>query len=80
VSCLEKGIVVLFNKGSDIMRDKLYRSNQDKMIAGVCGGFAEYFDIDVSLVRVAFVATFFFAGTGFLFYLICALVIPERPY
>jgi len=62
------------------MEKKLYRSYDDKVIAGVCGGLAEYFGLDASLVRIAFAATVLFAGTGILFYILCALIIPERPY
>jgi phage shock protein C len=64
------------------MAKKLYRSVNQKMLAGVCGGLAEYFDIDVSIVRLmlvgaALVTAFF---PLFFFYLIAWIVIPqERP-
>ncbi len=49
------------------------------MIAGVCGGIAEYLDIDPTLVRLIMVLLFFANGTGFLFYLIAWLIIPLEP-
>lgn len=61
------------------MDKKLYLSTTDKKISGVCGGFAEYFGIDSTLVRLGYVAMILLGGTGILFYIICALVIPRRP-
>lgn len=57
---------------------KLYRSKTDKKIFGVCGGFAEYFDIDVTIMRIIFLVLLLCAGGGLLAYLICALVMPEQ--
>ena len=56
---------------------KLYRSKTDKKIFGVCGGFAEYFDIDATVMRIIFVILFFAGCIGLLAYLICALIMPE---
>tara|TARA_Y100001933_G_scaffold252373_1_gene291221 strand:- start:31 stop:369 length:339 start_codon:yes stop_codon:yes gene_type:complete len=50
------------------------------MLAGVCGGLGEYFDIDSSLVRLGLVLLIVFGGTGFLAYLIAWIIIPEAPY
>lgn len=61
------------------MNKKLYRSDTDKMILGVCGGLAEYFDIDATLIRIGWVVLVFMLGTGILAYLICALIIPHKP-
>lgn len=61
------------------MQQKLYRSTNDKMIAGVCGGIAEYFNIDSTLVRLFWLILGFTMGIGFLAYIICAIVIPESP-
>ncbi len=58
---------------------RLYRSAVDKKIFGVCGGMAEYFGIDPTLVRLVWVFALVFAGVGGLAYLICGLVIPENP-
>lgn len=61
------------------MEKKLYKSTTDKKIAGVCGGVAEYFGMDSTLVRIGYAALVVFAGTGLLLYIICALVMPEKP-
>lgn len=59
---------------------RLYRS-KDKILAGVLSGFAEYINIDPSLVRILFVViSLFTAGfPGLLLYIICALIIPVKP-
>jgi phage shock protein PspC (stress-responsive transcriptional regulator) len=57
---------------------RLYRSADDRMIAGVCAGIADYFDIDPSLVRLLFVFGFFATGSGLLWaYLIMMIIVPE---
>jgi phage shock protein PspC (stress-responsive transcriptional regulator) len=61
------------------MPKKLYRSRKDKMLAGVCGGLAEYFEVDTTLVRLAAVALTLAWGTGILAYLIFWFVVPQRP-
>lgn len=63
------------------MAKQLFRSNTDKQIAGVCGGFAEYADIDSNLVRAIYVLLTLFSGLvpGLLAYLVLALVIPVKP-
>ena len=58
------------------MSKRLYRSSQDKQLGGVCGGLAEYLEIDPSVVRIASIALLLVAGTGFLAYLVAWLVIP----
>lgn len=57
---------------------KLVRPQGDKWIAGVCQGFARYFGIDVTLVRLVWVSTVILAGTGLLAYIICWIVIPQE--
>ncbi len=57
---------------------RLYRSRIDRMIAGVCGGLAKYFDIDPTIVRVLFVVTVFIGGAGILAYIILWIVVPEE--
>ena len=59
---------------------KLYKSAVDKKIAGVCGGIAEYFNIDSTLVRLGWVVFCALGGSGLLAYIIAALVMPDRPY
>ncbi len=64
------------------MAKRLYRSTSQKMMGGVCGGMAEYFDMDVSLVRLIFVAVCLVTAVlpMTLFYLIAWIVVPlERP-
>jgi len=58
---------------------RLYLSRTDRKIAGVCGGVAKYLDIDPTLVRLIWVATFFFAGGGVLAYLIAWVILDEEP-
>ena len=62
------------------MKKRLYRSKKDKMLAGICGGLAKYFDVDPSLVRLATVLLCLYAGTGLLVYIIAAIIIPEAPF
>ena len=57
---------------------KLYRIKNGKVLAGVCGGVAEYFKIDPTIVRVIW-ALVALSGAGLVAYLICALIIPEKP-
>ncbi len=57
---------------------RLYRSNTVKVIGGVCGGLADYFGIDVVLLRVAFVLLFLFGGSGVLVYIIMWIAIPGQ--
>lgn len=59
--------------------DKLYRSQVDRMIAGVCGGFAEYFDVDSTLVRVIWLIFTVIGGIGFIAYVACLFVMKENP-
>jgi phage shock protein PspC (stress-responsive transcriptional regulator) len=61
------------------MSRKIYRSTTDKKIAGVCGGMAEYFDVDSSLIRAAWLILLLCAGSGLLAYIICWIVIPKKP-
>ena len=58
---------------------RLYKSRKDKMIDGVCGGIAEYFDVDPSLVRILFVLFFFFGGAAIIAYVIGAIIMPREP-
>ena len=64
-----------------MLNKKLYRSKTNKKLFGVCGGIAEYFDIDATLVRlgvaVAAVLTSFI-GLGFVLYLLCAFILPAE--
>ena len=62
------------------MEKRLYKSNKNKMLAGVCGGIAEYFNIDPTLVRLGWAILCMFAGSGILAYIIAAIIIPQNPY
>lgn len=57
---------------------KVYRSKQNRILAGVCGGIGEYFGIDPTLVRIIWIVFILMGGAGILAYLICWLMIPER--
>ena len=61
------------------MSKKLYRSLSDKKLAGVCGGIAEYFGLDSTLIRVGWALVSLFAGAGVLAYIVCAIIIPQKP-
>lgn len=61
------------------MSKKLYKSNTNKKICGVCGGVGEFLNIDPTLVRLAWIAFCAFGGSGILAYIIAALIIPENP-
>ncbi|MGH9862426.1 MAG: PspC domain-containing protein [Candidatus Acidiferrales bacterium] len=54
----------------------LRRSRKNKMIAGVCAGFAEYFGLDITLVRVIWLLVALFGGGGLLAYIVCWIIIP----
>ena len=61
------------------MEKKLYKSLVDKKLCGVCGGIGEYFNIDPTLVRLAWVLFSLFAGSGLILYIVAAIVMPEKP-
>ena len=61
------------------MEKRLYRSMNNKMIAGVCGGVAEYFGLDPALVRLGWIVFCALGGSGVLAYIIAAIVIPKAP-
>jgi len=61
------------------MKKRIYRSRDERMIWGVCGGIAQYFDVDPTLIRIIAVLTLFFACTGILIYIILTIVIPLEP-
>lgn len=59
------------------MDKKLYKG-ENKMLLGVCSGVAEYLNVDVTIVRLVF-AVLFLTGTSMILYLICAIIMPEKP-
>jgi phage shock protein C len=58
---------------------RLYRSNRNRMIAGVCGGIAEYLNVDPTMVRLGFALLTLVSGSGILLYLILAIIVPRTP-
>ena len=58
---------------------RLYKANTGKMLDGVCAGVAEYFDIDPTVIRVAWAIISCFAGIGILAYIACAVIMPRKP-
>ena len=57
---------------------KLYRSRDNRMICGVCGGIGEYFNVDATLIRLV-LAIFAFTGTGIFAYIIADIIVPDAP-
>lgn len=62
-----------------IARKRLVRPREGRKVAGVCLGLAEYFDLDVTLIRLVWVLAVIFGGTGLLAYIVGWIVIPEEP-
>ncbi|WP_238626279.1 PspC domain-containing protein [Aggregatilinea lenta] len=58
---------------------RLYRSRDERMFAGVCGGVAEYLEVDPTIVRLVFVALTLLGGPGLIVYIVLMLIVPERP-
>lgn len=58
---------------------KLYRSNNDKMLAGVCGGLGKFLGLDPTLVRLIFAVMTILGGHGIILYLIMWIVVPQEP-
>ena len=59
--------------------EKLYRSRTNRQVAGVCGGLAERFNVDVTLMRVLFIVLAIFGGAGIILYIAMWIVVPEQP-
>ena len=60
------------------MNKKLYKSTSNKMIFGVCGGIAEYFNIDASIIRIIWALLVLCFGTGFLLYILAGIILPSN--
>jgi phage shock protein C len=58
---------------------KLYRSRTNRVLGGVCGGLAQHFNIDVTLIRVLFVVFTLLGGAGPLIYLVMWIIVPKEP-
>ena len=61
------------------MAKKFYRSRKNRVIAGICGGLAEYFDVDPIIVRLITLILVLSAGAGLIAYIIAWIVVPEEP-
>lgn len=61
------------------MEKKLYKCKKEEKVCGVCAGLAKYLSIDVTLIRIIWLAAILCAGTGVLAYIICAIVMPDEP-
>lgn len=58
---------------------RLYRSGKEKVLGGVCGGVAEYFNIDPIIIRLLWILSIFLWGLGIIFYIIAWIIIPKNP-
>ena len=60
------------------MKKKLYKSSEDKKLCGVCAGIAEYFELDSTVIRLAWVVFTLLGGSGIIAYIIAAIVMPNK--
>jgi phage shock protein C len=58
---------------------KLYRSRSNRQVAGVCGGLAQYFNLDATLIRILFVVLAVLGGSGVVLYLAMWIIVPKEP-
>lgn len=58
---------------------KLYRSGRNKVVAGICGGLAEYLGVDPTVIRLIWLLSFVIGGAGFVAYLFAWLIMPKNP-
>lgn len=61
------------------MSRKLYKSEEHRILCGVCGGLGDYFKIDPTIIRILWVILCLCGGSGVLFYIIAAVIIPRQP-
>jgi phage shock protein C len=62
------------------MTKRLYRSRTNKMLAGVCGGLGDYFELDPTLIRLGMVVMVLAAGAGILAYILAWIIVPMQPW
>lgn len=60
------------------MKKRLYKIEEGKKLWGVCGGIAEYFDVDPTLIRLLWILLIFCVGTGILAYIVAAIIMPKK--
>ena len=58
---------------------RLYKSQTNKMLCGVCGGVAEYLNVDPTIIRLLWAVLIFAFGTGILAYIVAAIIMPDGP-
>ncbi len=61
------------------MRKRLYKSDDNRLLCGVCGGVGEFLGIDPTIVRLIWAILILFAGAGLLLYILAAIIVPRRP-
>ena len=62
------------------MKKRLYKSSTDKKVCGVCGGIANYFDVDPTVIRLIWVIFTLVGGSGLIAYIIAAIIMPDEMY
>lgn len=72
-------LVGIWKGGTYMSEKKLYRSNSDKKLCGVCGGIAEYFNVDSTIIRLIVVVLALAGCLGLIAYLLAALIMPKAP-
>ena len=60
------------------MKKRLYKSDKDKKVCGVCGGIANYFDVDPTVIRLIWVIFTLVGGSGLIAYIIAAIIMPDE--
>ena len=61
------------------MKKRLYKDHSNKKLCGVCSGIAKFFDLDPTVIRLAWILFSALGGSGVLAYIICAIVMPDEP-
>lgn len=68
----------IFRKEGNTMKKRLYKSSTDKKVCGVCGGIANYFDVDPTVIRLIWVIFTLAGGSGLIAYIIAAIIMPDE--
>lgn len=72
-------VQLIYTVGGVDMKRNLYRSNEDKILGGVCGGLAEYFEVSSALIRLLWLLLILIDGIGLLLYIFAWIIIPKKP-
>lgn len=78
LSCYQEKTTRVVWEGNK-MEKRLYRSKQNRVIAGVCGGLGDYFNIDPTVVRLVFLLSIIFLGVSAWIYLLALIIMPNEP-